>query len=112
MSHEDSELILDSVIDETEDENEFEIDAALNELAMNTLNYMNEQVSNNPVIPDDEQAYIMLHAAEAISFNIIMHIAQSAQLDPLELAIKTKDNLIEAIEGMNGGCCGGDHHHH
>jgi len=107
-----NEQLIDPLLEESEEENDFEIDAALNALAMNTLTYMNEQVSANSAIPEAEHAYIMLHAAEAVAFNIIMHIAESAQLDPLELAIKTKDNLIEAIESMSGGCCGGGEHHH
>lgn len=111
MSH-DNELLIDPVLESSSEEADFEIDAALNALAMNTLTFMNEQVSASKAIPEAEQAYIMLHAAEAVAFNIIMHIAESAGLDPLELAIKTKDNLIEAIEGMSGGCCGGGEHHH
>lgn len=113
MSDQENVIIAPALdIEETEENNDFEIDAALNALAMNTLTYMNEQVADNKDIPESEQAYVMLHAAEAVSFNIIMHIAESAGLDPLEIAQKTKDNLIEAIESMGGGCCGGEHHHH
>lgn len=109
----DESVIIAPALEESDESNDFEIDAALNDLAMNTLTFMNDQVSANEAIPAEEHAYVMLHAAEAVSFNIIMHIAESSGIDPLEVAMKTKDNLIEAIESMSGGgCCGGGEHHH
>ena len=82
-------------------EQEFKIDAALNTLAMETLSQMSETVKNNPDIPEKERLYVMLHAAEAITFNIIMHIAEQTEMDPFEIAEKTKANLLDAVASLD-----------
>lgn len=105
-------IIIAPSLEETEESNEFELDAALNALAMNTLTYMNDQVGDNKDIADDEQAYVMFHAAKAVLFNIMMHISDNSQIDPRELAQQSFEELMQAIDSMSGGCCGGGEHHH
>lgn len=109
MTQHDQDLEQD-IIEEMDDD--FAVDAVLNELAMDTLTYVNEKVAADPRVPEDEQAFFMWQAMTAVLFNVIMHISENAGVDPLELIAKTKDNLTEAVEGMSAGCCGGDHHHH
>jgi hypothetical protein len=82
-------------------EQEFKIDAALNALAMETLSNMSETVKRNPDIPEKEQLYVMLHAAEAITFNIIMHIAEQVDVSAETIAEKTKANLMDAIKAAS-----------
>ncbi len=84
-----------------EKEQEFKIDAALNSLAMDTLAHMSDAVKNNPDIPEKEHLYVMLHAAEAITFNIIMHIAEQVDVDPVDIAEKTKANLFDALDAIS-----------
>lgn len=82
------------------EELEFSIDHALNKLAMDTLMFMDAQVQENKHIPESERPYVMLHAAEAITFNIIMHIAEQTNTSAQELAEKTKANLMEAVHHL------------
>lgn len=112
MSEQDTSLELEPVVEEAEGEETLALDEALNALAMNTLNFMNDEVSANKAIGPEDHAYVMLHATEAVMFNILMHIADNAGVDPIELATKTKDNLMEAINSMAAECCNGEHHHH
>jgi hypothetical protein len=81
-------------------EQEFKMDAALNSVAMETLAGMSQMVKDNTDIPEAERLYVMLHAAEAITFNILMHIAENTGADPRELADKTKNNLYDAISAV------------
>lgn len=99
---------------ETLSDDEFDdaLDHALNNLAQKTLMFMNETANADETIPDEEHAYIMLQAAQATLFNILVHIAQNAGLDPKELAEKINEDLLQAVEGLSLDCCGGGEHHH
>jgi hypothetical protein len=108
-------IIIAPALEETEEANEFEFDAALNTVAMNTLTFMNEQVAAIKAVPEDQQVEVMFNAAKAILFNIMMHISDNAQVDPRELLQHIIEELTAAVESMEGGCCGGGdhtHHHH
>jgi hypothetical protein len=98
--------------EESQESNDFEFETALNTVAMNTLTFMNEQVANIKTVPEDQQVEVMFNSAKAILFNIMMHISESAQMDPRELLQHVIDELTSAIESMDGGCCGGGEHHH
>lgn len=115
MSKDDLDLegtLLETV--ETDDDFDDDADAVLNELAMDTLTFLNDKIGDDARVPENQQAYIMWQAVTAVLFNIIMHIAETAEVDALELVNKTRDNLADAIESMGGGACcgGGEHHHH
>jgi hypothetical protein len=109
----DETTLIAPALEEAEEPNEFELDAALNGLAMKLLTFLNTEVAENKSIPEEYHVDVMFNASKAALFNIMMHIAESAQLDPRELLQQTFDELTGAIESMSGGCCGGgDHHHH
>jgi len=113
MSKQDLDLEEGTLLEAFEEENDSEVDAVLNETAMDTLTFLNEKIAGDARVPEAEQAYVMWQAITAVLFNIIMHIAETANVDPLELVNKTKENLTDAIESMGGaGCCGGGEHHH
>lgn len=102
------------IFEQLTEEQERAIDEALNQLALDTLNFMNDRVLENAAIPAGERAYIMLHACEAVGFNIIKHIADQAGIDPREIAERTKANLLNALEGYeehDHSTCGHDHSH-
>lgn len=77
-----------------------EIDAVLNNLAMDTLSFMSEKLKGAEGISESDQVYVMLHACEAMTFNIIMHIAEQTQTPPSEIAEKTKANLMDALKNL------------
>lgn len=102
----------EEMFEELTEEQERAIDEALNQLALDTLSFMNDRVVQNPAIPAGERAYIMLHACEAVGFNIIKHIADQAGVDAREIAERTKANLLSALESFEDhdhSTCGHDH---
>lgn len=104
----------EEMFEELTEEQERAIDEALNQLALDTLSFMNDRVVQNPAIPAGERAYIMLHACEAVGFNIIKHIADQAGVDAREIAERTKTNLLNALESYEDhdhSTCGHDHSH-
>lgn len=105
----------EELFEELTEEQERAIDEALNLLALDTLSFMNDRVVQNAAIPEGERAYIMLHACEAVSFNIIKHIADQAGIDPRDIAERTKANLLSALDSYDDhedhdhANCGHDH---
>jgi len=69
----------------------------LNKLASEVLAVIRRRVAEIGLLEEDGQL-LMLDITEAMTFNLIMGLAEQTNADPIILAKKTKKNLLSVVD--------------